>query len=142
MIPDIKRACAGVSFVPTMYSHQPSDQSFYVTGDDTIAHNAPNPFVRAPSDSLDPNDHAVRLRVGKAATRSLDRETAIREIAKAGMGIAGAECCGIYLWHRESKQFEVGWEETIGSWPGFLSAGTRFPTANWPTLLQAMEARN
>jgi diguanylate cyclase (GGDEF)-like protein len=113
-----------------------------VTDDDTVVRSGTESIPRSGSDILDLDDHAVRLRFGKAATHSLDRDTAIREIARAGIGIAGAECCGIYLWHRESKQLEVGWEETVDSWPDCLSPGTRFPTAKWPTLLQAMEARN
>jgi diguanylate cyclase (GGDEF)-like protein len=142
MILVVRRLCAGVSFVPTKFPHLARDQALDAPDDHSVANNGHGTDTRPVSGYLDLNDQALRLRVGNAATRSLDRETALHEIAKAGIGIAGAECCGIYLWRRESKQLEVGWEETVESWPGCLSPGTRFPTAKWPTLLQAMEVRN
>lgn len=138
---NIRRHRAGVSFVPTEFPRQASGQALDAPEKSSADLSEPNRNA-SPVIDLDLSDQAVRLRVGKLATRSLDRDTALHEIAKAGLGIAGAECCGIYLWRRESNQLEVGWEETSKSWAGCLAPGTRFPTAKWPTLLHAMETRS
>ncbi|HKG26982.1 MAG TPA: diguanylate cyclase [Thermomicrobiales bacterium] len=72
-------------------------------------------------------ERAMLLRVAQAATSSLELRTALTEIAQASLGVAGAECCSIVLWHPETDEFELGAEQTIPEWPGVEEPGRRFP---------------
>ncbi|MGH2530998.1 MAG: diguanylate cyclase [Thermomicrobiales bacterium] len=81
------------------------------------------------------------LRVSQAAARSLELDSVLQEVARASIGIAGAEACGIYLWRPGAQAFEVGIEETVPDWPGVLEPGTLLATADWPTTVRALETR-
>ncbi|MGH2557559.1 MAG: diguanylate cyclase [Thermomicrobiales bacterium] len=81
------------------------------------------------------------LRVSQAAARSLELDAVLQEVARASIGIAGAEACGIYLWRPGAQAFEVGIEETIPDWPGTLEPGTLLATADWPTTVRALDTR-
>jgi diguanylate cyclase (GGDEF)-like protein len=143
MIHSIEWTLGGVLFVPSNSLHHAID-NLQDELSEPVGRGTADLVLHESVDTgfLQTDEQALRARVGKPATRSLDRSTALQEIAKAGIGIAGAECCGIYIWHRDTNQLEVGWEETVDSWPGNLLPGSRFPTAKWPTMLQSMETRN
>lgn len=81
---------------------------------------------------------AAMLRVSRAASISHDFPFLISEIARAGLGIAGAEASGIYFWRPENDHLEVGAEETVASWPGVAHAGEKLPLENWPTARTAL----
>ncbi|MEA2513162.1 MAG: hypothetical protein QOJ59_2649, partial [Thermomicrobiales bacterium] len=74
-------------------------------------------------------ERAMLLRVTRAATSSLELRTVLTEVAQASLGVAGAECCTILLWHPESAELEIGAEQTIPDWPGVEEPGNRFPLA-------------
>ncbi len=72
------------------------------------------------------DERAMLLRVTQAATSSLELRTVLAEIALASLGVAGAECCTILLWHPDDDEFEIGADQTIPEWPGVEEAGNRF----------------
>lgn len=81
---------------------------------------------------------AAMLRVSRAASISRDFPLLIAEIARACLGIAGAEASGIYFWDPEKDDLEVGAEETVSSWPGVAYPGKKLPLKSWPTSRMAL----
>ena len=71
-------------------------------------------------------EQSVLLRVGKAATSSLELTQVLEEITLASLLIPGAECCGVLLWDREANELEMGFESTIHDLPGGDAPGTRY----------------
>jgi diguanylate cyclase (GGDEF)-like protein len=72
------------------------------------------------------DERAMLLRITQAATSSLELRTVLAEIARASLGVAGAECCTILLWCPDTDEFEVGADQTIPDWPGVEEPGRRF----------------
>ena len=86
-------------------------------------------------------EQTALLRVSQAAIASLDLDRVLAEIALATLGMAGAECCAIGLWHPETNEVEIAAEETIPDWPGTVPAGTRRPLAAWSIFERVSRGR-
>lgn len=71
-------------------------------------------------------EQSVLLRVGKAATSSLDITRILEEITHAALDIPGAECCAVLFWDQELNELEMGFESTIADWAGVDPPGTRY----------------
>ncbi|RIK45793.1 MAG: hypothetical protein DCC58_05315 [Chloroflexi bacterium] len=80
-------------------------------------------------------EQAALLRVSQASVSSTDMTEVLVAIARAALGVAGAEACGVDLWHADTMEVEVVSEETIDDWPGACPAGTRYQIAEYPTML-------
>lgn len=87
------------------------------------------------------DERAMLLRVIQAATSSLELRTVLAEIAQASLGVAGAECCTILLWHPETEEFEIGADQTIPAWPGVEQPGQRLPAVHFGSDLLVMSSR-
>jgi diguanylate cyclase (GGDEF)-like protein len=87
------------------------------------------------------DERTMLLRVTQAATSSLDLRTVLAEIAQASLGVAGAECCTILLWHPETNEFAIGADQTIPDWPGVEEPGSRFPVQPGGSDMLVMTAR-
>jgi diguanylate cyclase (GGDEF)-like protein len=87
------------------------------------------------------DERAILLRVTQAATSSLELRTVLAEIAQASLGVAGAECCSIVLWHPEADAFEIGAEQTIPDWPGVEAPGRRLPADHLGSDVLVMTSR-
>jgi diguanylate cyclase (GGDEF)-like protein len=83
-------------------------------------------------------EQALLLRVSHAATSSLASGEVLKEVARASLGIAGAESCGVELWRPETDEMEVVAEVTAPDWPGVAEAGVRYPLASWPALREVL----
>ncbi|MGH2561701.1 MAG: diguanylate cyclase [Thermomicrobiales bacterium] len=77
------------------------------------------------------DDRALLLRVSRAATSTLALPPVLIEIARAGLAIPDAECCGIELWRPDTDELEVVAEETVADWPGVAPVGARYPLSAW-----------
>ena len=88
------------------------------------------------------DEHAMLLRVGRAAASSLELRTVLAEIARASLGIAGTECCTILLWHPNEEELEVGADQTIPDWPGVDEPGTRDPVDGADRHRQLLTSRD
>jgi diguanylate cyclase (GGDEF)-like protein len=83
-------------------------------------------------------EQAILLRVSQAATSSLASGDVLTEVARASIGLAGAEACGVELWRPESDEMEVVAEVTVPDWPGAAEPGSRFPLERWPAVREAL----
>jgi diguanylate cyclase (GGDEF)-like protein len=72
-------------------------------------------------------EQAALFRIGQAAISSLDLVTVLQEIAQATLGLVGADCCAIDLWHREMDQAELVAEATVPGWPPAERPGVQVP---------------
>jgi diguanylate cyclase (GGDEF)-like protein len=87
------------------------------------------------------DERAILLRVTQAATSSLELRTVLAEIAQASLGVAGAECCTIVLWHPETAAFEIGADQTTPDWPGVEEPGRCLPAEHLGSNLLVMTSR-
>jgi diguanylate cyclase (GGDEF)-like protein len=71
-------------------------------------------------------EQSVLLRVGKAATSSLEITRILEEITLAALDIPGAECCAVLFWDQVANELEMGFESTIPGWAGVDPPGTRY----------------
>ncbi|MGI8477548.1 MAG: GAF domain-containing protein, partial [Thermomicrobiales bacterium] len=76
-------------------------------------------------------NRAMLLRVGEAATSSLDLRAVLAEIAAATLGLGGAEACTILRWIRASDELEIAADCTAPDWLGVDAPGVRFPLDHW-----------
>ena len=83
------------------------------------------------------SDQAGLLRVSRAATASLELGPVLAEIARASLGVAGAECCAVLL-RLSADEVELAAESTIADWPGVVLPGVRFPVADWAAYRLAL----
>jgi diguanylate cyclase (GGDEF)-like protein len=65
----------------------------------------------------------------------------ISEIARATLGAANAEACGIELWRPETQDTEQVADEFVPSWGGVSEVGARYPIAEWPSTRRVMTSR-
>ena len=86
-------------------------------------------------------EQAALLRVSQAVISGQPLSAVLAEVTRAALGLAGAECCGIDLWHPETDELEVASEETIPEWPGVEAPGRRYALAEWPTSRAALQRR-
>ncbi|MEA2597839.1 MAG: hypothetical protein QOF01_4308, partial [Thermomicrobiales bacterium] len=102
-------------------------------GDGVIAPRAEAvvPMIRSTRLLAESSRHAAEqaalFRIGQAAISSLDLVTVLQEIAQATLGLVGADCCAIDLWHREMDQAELVAEATVSGWPPAERHGVQVP---------------
>ncbi|MEA2528792.1 MAG: hypothetical protein QOG89_436 [Thermomicrobiales bacterium] len=102
-------------------------------GDGVIAPRAEAvvPMIRSTRLLAESSRHAAEqaalFRIGQAAISSLDLVTVLQEIAQATLGLVGADCCAIDLWHREMDQAELVAEATVPGWPPAERPGVQVP---------------
>lgn len=81
------------------------------------------------------------LAVSQASVSSTDMREVLKRIARASLGIAGAEACGVDLWRPETGEIEVVSEETIDDWPGVAEPETRYSVYDLPVIRRVFEQR-
>jgi diguanylate cyclase (GGDEF)-like protein len=86
-------------------------------------------------------EQAALLRVSQVAIARLDFQTLVNEIASASLGIANAECCGIEIWHRESRETEMIAQAYVDDWSGPDNIGTLYALDHWPSTERALTER-
>jgi diguanylate cyclase (GGDEF)-like protein len=102
-------------------------------GDGVIAPRAEAvvPMIRSTRLLAESSRHAAEqaalFRIGQAAISSLDLVTVLQDIAQATLGLVGADCCAIDLWHREMDQAELVAEATVPGWPPAERPGVQVP---------------
>ena len=85
---------------------------------------------------------AARLRVSQAVSSSLQLEEVLAEVARASLGVAGAECCEIELWFPERDETILAAQQTVPDWPvGSLYVGKPFPIGHWPSTQYVIETQ-
>jgi diguanylate cyclase (GGDEF)-like protein len=78
-------------------------------------------------------EQTALLRVSRAVSSSLKLDDVLSEVARASLGVAGAEGCEIELWHPDSDEIELIAQQYVADWiDSKTNAGTRFPLADWP----------
>lgn len=85
-------------------------------------------------------EQAALLKVSQAVISRRSLREVLAEIARAGLGLDGAEGVRILLWHPATEQVELTAEENVADWQTFYQIGDRYPIADWPTQLQAMHS--
>ena len=85
------------------------------------------------------DEQAALLRVSQAATSSLSPREVITEIARASVGLGGAEACVIEIWHPDANETEMVTQESVDDWTDGSPPGSRFSLANWPSTRRVME---
>jgi diguanylate cyclase (GGDEF)-like protein len=88
------------------------------------------------------SEQTALLRVTQAAASNRNPHEMIVEIARASLGAAQAEACGIEFWHPETQDTEMVADESLPIWPGSSEVGLRFPLSEWPTTSRVMNDRN
>ncbi|MGH2532480.1 MAG: GGDEF domain-containing protein [Thermomicrobiales bacterium] len=72
-------------------------------------------------------EQAALLRVSQAVISNLEHRTVLREISRATIGVAGAECCEIELVRPGADETEIVAYAVIADWPSADFTGRRFP---------------
>ena len=87
-------------------------------------------------------EQAELLRVGRAMTGGLDPGTIVEAIARACVGVAGSDRCGIFFTTTTPDELEVGADEAVADWPAALTQrGQRLPLAASQTARTSISTR-
>lgn len=87
-------------------------------------------------------EQAALLRVSRAVSSSLRLGDVMSEVARASLGVAGAESCEIELWHPETDDTELVAQHHVADWLNCkTNVGARFPLSNWPLTRQVLMTR-
>ncbi len=93
--------------------------------------------ISGPPDATD--DYAAIQRVIRALASSLELGPMMREVARASIGIAGAERCIILRWHPTTEEVEVlACESVLEAGAPLVETGARYPIDRRPILRSVM----
>jgi diguanylate cyclase (GGDEF)-like protein len=84
----------------------------------------------------------ARLRVSHAVSSSLQLEEVLEEVARASLGVAGAESCEIEIWHPDRDATQLIAQQAIADWANSKdNVGTFFPIDDWPMTRRILTTR-
>ncbi len=86
-------------------------------------------------------EQAALLKVSQAFVSDADLSAILAGVCRAALGVAGAECCGIDVWHPGSDETEGVAEESLSDWSGVATPGHRYALADWPTSRSVLVER-
>ncbi len=87
-------------------------------------------------------EQTALLRVSRAVSSSLKLDDVLSEVARASLGVAGAEGCEIELWHPDADETELVAQHYVADWLDSKSnVGSHFPLADWPLTHRVMTRR-